>query len=86
MFEFNKDRATNLLQNQIRYVREDFFKQLDIKYMRAVESGDTALQSEIAAQKQTLRDLTNIDTGSFTTREEWLAMWPEDILGPNPYI
>jgi arabinogalactan endo-1,4-beta-galactosidase len=86
MFEFNKERATTLLQNQIRYVREDFFKQLDIKYMRAVESGDTALQSEISVQKQTLRDLTNIDIGSFTTREEWLTMWPEDILGPNPYI
>lgn len=86
MFEFNKDRAKKVLQTQIRNLRGELFKELDVAYLRAVESGDTELQSEISNRKQTLRDLTNIDTGSFETREELLALWPTDILGKNPYI
>lgn len=86
MFEFNKDRAKVVLQNQIRNLRGELFKELDILYLRAVESGDIELQSEISNRKQTLRDLTNIDTGSFDNREELLALWPTDLLGKNPYI
>lgn len=86
MFEFNKERAKSVLQFQIRSVRDDVFKQLDVAYMRAIENGDTQLQSEIATKKQLLRDATNINTGSFATREELLSLWPEDLLGKNPYI
>ena len=86
MFEFNKERAKSVLQSHIRNVRNDIFKELDVAYMRAIENGDTQLQSEIATKKQSLRDATNINTGSFETREELLSLWPEDLLGKNPYI
>lgn len=86
MFNFNKEQAKKVLQTQIRNMRGDLFKELDVAYLRAVEMGDTELQSQISAKKQTLRDLTDIDVNSFNNREEWLALWPEDILGKNPYI
>lgn len=86
MFEFNKEQAKKVIQTQIRNMRGDLFKELDVAYLRAVEMGDTELQSQISAKKQTLRDLTDIDVNSFNNREEWLALWPEDILGKNPYI
>lgn len=86
MFEFNKERAKVVLQNQIRNMRGDLFKELDVAYLRAVESGDTELQSQISAKKEILRNLTDIDVNSFNNREEWLALWPVDILGKNPYI
>jgi hypothetical protein len=44
--------------------------------MKAVESGDTAKQSEIAAEKQALRDVTDTEIiGS--TIEEIKSVWPE---------
>jgi len=50
--------------------------------MRAVESGNTALQKEIAAKKQALRDVTKTELPN--TLEEIKATWPE-ILGKNPF-
>ena len=86
MFEFNKERALNRFKSSIRSYRADKFSDLDVQFMRAVESGDTTLQSQIATQKQTLRDLTDIDINSFETREELIALWPTDLLGEYPFI
>jgi hypothetical protein len=47
--------------------------------MRAVETGDTAKQQQIATQKQALRDVTTTDLSSVTTPEELKNVWP-DIL------
>lgn len=85
MFQFSKERALNLFKQQIRSIRVDKFAELDVQFMRAVESGDTTLQSEIATQKQTLRDLTNISLDSFETKSDLIQLWPEDILGECPF-
>lgn len=50
----------------------------DVSFMRAVEQGDTAKQTEIAALKQLLRDVTT--TPLPNTLPEIKATWPE-ILG-----
>ena len=85
MFQFNKERALNLFKAELRERRESYFQQLDIQFMRAVESGDTTLQIEISTQKQTLRDLTNIDINSFETQSDLIALWPTGLLGASPF-
>jgi hypothetical protein len=85
MFQFNKERALNSFKVEIRERREPHFQQLDIQFMRAVESGNTTLQSQIAAQKQTLRDLTDIDVNSFETQSDLISLWPTNLLGECPF-
>lgn len=85
MFNFHKERALEYFKAEIRERREPHFQQLDIQFMRAVESGDTTLQSQIAEYKQTLRDLTDISLDSFETQSDLIALWPENILGECPF-
>jgi hypothetical protein len=85
MFSFNKERALNLFKAEIRAKRESKFSELDVQFMRAVESGDSTLQTQIATQKQTLRDLTDISLDSFNTQSEMIALWPTDLLGECPF-
>jgi hypothetical protein len=72
----NKAKAIHL--NKFRTVRKPLLESLDVKYMRALESNDSAKTAEIAAQKQALRDVTL--TPLPNTLPEIKATWP-DILG-----
>lgn len=85
MFSFDKNRGLELMKKYIRSKRAKLFPQLDVEFMRAVEMGDSAKQAEIAAKKQALRDLTDINIDSVNTIEELKALWPTDILGPTPF-
>ena len=85
MFSFDKNRGLELMKKYIRSKRTKLFPQLDVEFMRAVEMGDSAKQAEIAAKKQALRDLTDINIDSVNTIEELKALWPTDILGPTPF-
>ena len=85
MFEFNKDKALYHLKNTIRNKRNKLFPELDTQFMRALETGNTTLQAEIIAKKQILRNLTDINIDNVTTRDELIELWPEDILGTNPF-
>ena len=85
MFQFNKERALNLFKDEIRARREPKFADLDVQFMRAVESGDTTLQTEIATQKQSLRDLTDIDVSTFETQSDLISLWPTNLLGDCPF-
>lgn len=86
MFQFNKERALNLFKAEIRTRREPKFADLDVQFMRAVESGNTTLQSQIATQKQSLRDLTDIDINSFETQSDLISLWPNALLGDCPFV
>ena len=71
------NKAREIWRNKIRDARTEEFKQLDMQYMRADETGDTTTKTAIAARKNLLRDAPNdpaID--SATTVEELLAVWP----------
>lgn len=85
MFSFDKNRGLELMKRYIRSKRAKLFPQLDVEFMRAVEMGDSVKQAEIAAKKQALRDLTDINIDSVNTIEELKALWPTDILGPTPF-
>jgi hypothetical protein len=85
MFTYDVNKALEVLKGEIRRKRTKLFNDLDVQYMRAIESGNTELQEEIVNQKQLLRNLTDISIDGVTTREELIALWPEDILGTNPF-
>lgn len=54
----NLTKAKDIAKSKLRIEREPVLAALDIQFMRAVESGNTAQQAAIAEQKQELRDIT----------------------------
>jgi hypothetical protein len=59
---------------------------LDVQYSRADEANNPALKAQIAAKKQTLRDVTaDARIAAAQTPGELKGVWPE-ILGPNPLL
>jgi hypothetical protein len=57
--KINIDKAKEIQKDKWRAARKPVFEKLDVEFMRALESGDTAKQQEIASKKQQLRDITN---------------------------
>jgi hypothetical protein len=85
MFTYDTNKALEMLKSKIRIKRAKLFNDLDVQYMRALEMGNTTLQSEIVEKKEILRNLTDISIDGVTSRDELIALWPEDILGTNPF-
>ena len=54
----NLIKAKDIARNNLRAERAPVLASLDVQFMRAVESGNTELQTATAAQKQALRDIT----------------------------
>ena len=66
----DNNKAIEIAKDKIRVIREPMFKQLDLDFQRALETGsDTTL---IVQEKQRLRDLTDIANGK--TVEELLSI------------
>ena len=77
MIVINNEKAIEIAKEKIRVIREPKFKQLDLDFQRALETGsDTTL---IVQEKQRLRDLT--DLANDKTVEELLVILEE--LGDN---
>ena len=75
MITVNPDKAKAIWKDKWREARKPLLASLDIEFMKAVESADTVKQAEIAAQKQTLRDVTQTKIVG-NTPEEIKAVWP----------
>ena len=76
MIVINNGKAIKIAKDRIRAIREPKFKQLDLDFQRALETGsDTTL---IVQEKQRLRDLTNIVNGK--TVEELLVILNEHSI------
>ena len=58
MITINLTKAKDIAKNNLRTERAPVLASLDVTFMRAVESGNTSLQTTIAEQKQELRDIT----------------------------
>lgn len=77
------DKAKDMFRDILRSAREPVLKELDIKFMRAVESGNTKLQKEISSQKQILRDVTKLPAiDSAQTTDDLRNAWPLDVFPP----
>ena len=73
MIAINNEKAIEIAKDKIRAFREPKFKQLDLDFQRALETGsDTTL---IVQEKQKLRDLT--DLANDKTVEELLIILKE---------
>lgn len=77
----NLEKAKELFLNYLRYKRNELFPDLDLQYMRILETGNQTLMQEIVSKKQQLRDLTNIDFSDVTNSVQLKAKWPSELLG-----
>jgi hypothetical protein len=75
MIIINPDKAKAIWKDKWREARKPLLASLDIEFMKAVESADTAKQVEIASKKQALRDVTQTEIVG-NTPEEIKAVWP----------
>jgi len=78
----NPNKAKAIWKDKWRQARKPLLASLDIEFMKAVESGDSGKQFEIAKQKQTLRDVTQTEING-NSPEDIKAVWPE-ALGEKP--
>lgn len=77
--EIDVNRAKNIKRNQFRQARKPLLEQLDIEYMKAVETSNTTKKKTIAAKKQELRDVTSIDLPDDV--DELAKFWPDVLKG-----
>lgn len=67
MIVINRQKAEGSVRDRLRVEREPLLQVLDVKFMRALESGlDT---TAICDEKQALRDVTNKDLSSLTIEQ-----------------
>jgi len=78
--EVDMTSARNIHKDNLRAERKPRLADLDVQYMKALEAGSGA--AEIAAQKQTLRDITNdARIAAATTPDELKALDLATLLG-----
>ena len=77
-------KAREIHKTNIRAAREEKFKELDIEFQKALETG--ASTTDIVAKKQALRDAP-ADSGiaAASDADALKAQWKTDILGTSPY-
>ena len=77
----NKDKAKERFLKIYREERDKKLLELDVQYMRALESTNTSEQSSIISEKNTLRNFpSTITNDSFSTIDELRALWPTSSL------
>ncbi len=75
-------KARDIWRNKMRVVRAPLLSALDVQYTMADEAGDIAKKTQIAAQKQALRDVTaDPAIGTATTPDALKAVWPAILNG-----
>ena len=82
---FNVEKGKELFLQYLRYKRNKLFPELDLQYMRALETGNQSVIQEIVAKKQQLRDLPDMDFSNVLTPIQIKEKWPTDILGEIPF-
>jgi len=56
----NMNKAVSITKDRLRAERAPLLSELDVAFMRAVETGDAEAQAQIAQEKQKLRDITKL--------------------------
>ena len=83
-FGVDMAKAREIHKTNIRAAREEKFKELDIEFQKALETG--ASTTDIVAKKQALRDAP-ADSGiaAASDADALKAQWNTAILGDSPY-
>ena len=80
--EVDIEKAKSIRLDKIRFVRNERLKELDLKWMIAMEQGETKKAGDIAAKKQLLRDVTERrEFRKVNTVEQIKEYWPEILEG-----
>lgn len=86
----NTSIALELHKDHLRRARKDLLEKKDIEFIRAIEVNDTESITRISAEKQALRDITDIVKDfTFTSNDpvgvtsELKQVWDESVIGPN---
>lgn len=83
--EIDMEKAKKIWGDKIREARKPLLTELDADFFKALEADDKVRQGEIAAKKQSLRDMPQApQIVSATTPEELKAFWPAE-LGETPH-
>ena len=83
-FGIDMAKAREIHKDKIRAARAEKFKELDIEFQKALETG--ASTTDIVAKKQALR-AAPADSGiaAASDADALKAQWKTDILGNSPY-
>ena len=80
-WSINKEKSINRFLKTYRTERNKKFSEMDIQFMRALETDDVSLKATIIESKNSLRDFpSTITTDSFSTIEELRNLWPDGLL------
>ena len=83
-FGIDMAKAKEIHKTNIRAARAEKFKELDIEFQKALETG--ASTTDIVAKKQALRDApADSAIASASNADALKAQWKTDILGTSPY-
>ena len=76
-------KAREIFRNKIREARAPLFQEHDVKFMLALEKGEST--DAAVAAKQELRDLTSSEAiNKAKNLTSLVAAWPADVLGVEP--
>jgi hypothetical protein len=75
----NMPKARGIQMNKIREVRDKELANLDVPFMKALEDGDTDVQTTIKSKKQELRDIPQTFDLTTDTADELKQKWPEGL-------
>ena len=79
--EIDLGKAKEIWRKKIRVARDKKLKELDIKWMKAMERGDTNIAASIASNKQTLRNLPDREEiRRAETLDQLKQFWPSILL------
>ena len=84
-FILDIEKAKELFLNKLRRFREDKWSDLDVSYMRALESGNQSKISEIVLKKEQLRNITDMNLSDVKNLNDLKSKWPTNLLGNSPY-
>jgi hypothetical protein len=74
----DSEKAKEIQRNLWREARAKKFVELDLEFMRALETGDTEKVKEIGEKKQALRDVTKLQLSKVPSTIK--STWPEILL------
>ena len=69
MITINIDKAKAITKDRLRAERTPLLQKLDVDYQRADEAADAAKKAEVVAEKQRLRDITQLADAATTLEE-----------------
>ena len=80
-WSIDKDKALEKFLKSYRLERDKKFQQLDVDFMKSLETDDLDAKNIIISKKNDLRNFpSSITTGSFETIDELHSLWPTELL------